>query len=134
MSHMETLIEAPNGYSLGFPSSSIPSGRSPSPGLSGRVQTLQRLQRKRYAYPSARSHSSTTRRRSSPMSSRGSKLPGRPPSHWRLLWRYCCPHSNPRSRRAAWGWGCGHVLPASSQFTIVPLDGVVLGWLLRWVM
>ena len=28
----------------------------------------------------------------------------------------------------------GHVLPASSQFTIVPLDGVVLGWLLRWVM
>ena len=57
-----------------------------------------------------------------------------PPSHWGLLWRYCCPHSNPRSRRAAWGWGCGHVLPASSQFTIVALDGVVLGWLLRWVM
>ena len=35
MSHMETLIEAPDGYSLGFSSSSIPSGRSPSPGLSG---------------------------------------------------------------------------------------------------
>ena len=67
------------------------------------------------------------------MSSRSSKLPGMPPSHWGLLWRYCCPHSNPRSRRAAWGWGCGHVLPASSQFTIVPLDGVVLGWLFRWV-
>ena len=44
------------------------------------------------------------------------------------------PHSNPRSRRAAWGWGCGQVLPASSQFTIGALDGVVLGWLLRWVM
>ena len=40
MSHMETLIEAPDGYSLGFSSSSIPSGRSPSPGLSGRVQVL----------------------------------------------------------------------------------------------
>ena len=40
MSHMETLIVAPDGYSLGFSSSSIPSGRSPSLGLSGRVQTL----------------------------------------------------------------------------------------------
>ena len=40
MSHMETLIVAPDGYSLGFSPSSIPSGRSPSPGLSGRVQTL----------------------------------------------------------------------------------------------
>ena len=47
MSYMETLIVAPDGYSLGFPSSSIPSGRSPSPGLSGRVQTLQRFWRKR---------------------------------------------------------------------------------------
>ena len=37
MSHMETLIEAPDGYSLESSSSSIPSGRSPSPGLSGRV-------------------------------------------------------------------------------------------------
>ena len=43
MSHMKTLIEAPDGYSLEFSSSSIPSGRSPSPGLSGRVQVLQRL-------------------------------------------------------------------------------------------
>ena len=68
------------------------------------------------------------------MSSRSSKLPGMPPSHCGLLWRYCCPHSNPRSRRAAWGWSCGHVLPASSQFTIGALDWVVLGWLLRWVM
>ena len=40
MSQMKTLIEAPDGYSFGFPSSSIPSGRSPSPGLSGRVQVL----------------------------------------------------------------------------------------------
>ena len=72
MSHMETLIEAPNGY---------------SPGLSGRVQVLQRLRRKRYSYPSARSHFSTARRRSSPMSSRSSKLPGMPPSHWGWLWR-----------------------------------------------
>ena len=47
MSHMETLIVAPDGYSLGFSSSSIPSGRSPSPGLSGRLQTLQRFWRKR---------------------------------------------------------------------------------------
>ena len=85
MSHMETLIEAPDGYSLGFSSSSIPSGRSPSPGLSRPVQTLQRLRRKRYTYPSARSHSSTARRRSLPMSSRSSKLPGMPPSHWGLL-------------------------------------------------
>ena len=84
--------------------------------------------------PSARSHSSTARKWSSPMSSRSSKLPGMPPSHWGLLWRYCCPHSNPRSRRAAWGWGCRQVLPASSQFTIGALDGVVLGWFLRWVM
>ena len=37
MSHMKALIVAPDGYSLGFSSSSIPSGRSPSPGLSGRV-------------------------------------------------------------------------------------------------
>ena len=63
MSHMETLIAAPDGYSLGFLSSSISSGRSPSPGLSGRVQTLKRLRRKRYAYPSTRSDSSTARRR-----------------------------------------------------------------------
>ena len=53
MSHMETLIVAPDGYSLGFSSSSIPSGRSPSPGLSRRVQTLQRLWRKRKANPSS---------------------------------------------------------------------------------
>ena len=87
MSRRETLIEAPDGYSLGVSSSSIPSGRSPSPGLSGQDQVLQRLRRKRYSYPSARSHSSTARRRSSPMSSRSSKLPGMPPSHWGLLWR-----------------------------------------------
>ena len=68
------------------------------------------------------------------MSSRSSKLPSMPPSHWGLLWRYCCPHRNPRSRRATWGWGCGQVLPATSQFTIGALDGVVLGWLLRCVM
>ena len=55
MSHMETLIVAPDRYSLGFLSSSILSGRSPSPGLSGRVQTLQRFWRKRKAYPSTRS-------------------------------------------------------------------------------
>ena len=47
MSHIETLIVAPDGYSLGFSSSSIPSGRSPSPGLSGLVETLQRFWRKR---------------------------------------------------------------------------------------
>ena len=122
LSHMETLIEAPDGYSLGVSSSLIPSGRSLLPGLSGRVQVPQRFWRKRYSYPSARSHSSTARRRSWPMSSRSSKLPGMPPSHWGLLWR------------AAWGWGCGQVLPASSQFTIGALDGVVLGWLLRWVL
>ena len=87
MSHMETLIEAPDGYTLGSSSSSIPSGRRPSPGLSGQVHVLQRLRRKRYSYPSARSHSSTARRRSSPMSSRSSKLPGMPPSHWGWLWR-----------------------------------------------
>ena len=85
MSHMETLIVAPDGYSLGFSSSSIPSGRSPSPGLSGRVQTLQRLWRKRKANPSTRSQSSTTCRRSGPMSSRSSKLPGMPPLHWGWL-------------------------------------------------
>ena len=50
MSHMETLIVAPDGYSLGFSSSPIPSGRSPSPGLSERPETLQRLWRKRQAY------------------------------------------------------------------------------------
>ena len=55
MSHMETLIVAIDGYSLGFSSSSIPSGRSPSRGLSGRVQTLQRLCWKRKANPSTRS-------------------------------------------------------------------------------
>ena len=38
MSHMETLSVAPDGYSLGFSSSSIPSGRSPLPGLSGRLR------------------------------------------------------------------------------------------------
>ena len=47
MSHIETLIVAPDGYSLGFSSSSILSGCSPSPGLSGRVQTLQRFWQKR---------------------------------------------------------------------------------------
>ena len=47
MSHLETLIVVPDWYSLGFSSSSIPSGRSPSPGLSRRVQTLQRFWRKR---------------------------------------------------------------------------------------
>ena len=47
MSGIETLIVAPDGYPLGSSSSSIPSGRSPSPGLSGRVQTLQRFWRKR---------------------------------------------------------------------------------------
>ena len=63
MSHMETLIVAPDGYSLGISSSSIPSGRSPSPGLSCRVQTLERLWRKRKANPSTRSQSSTACRR-----------------------------------------------------------------------
>ena len=87
MSHMETLIVAPDGYSFGFSSSSIPSGRSPSAGLSGRVQTLQRLWRKRKANPSTRSQSSTACRRSGPMSSRSSKLLGMPPSHWGRLWR-----------------------------------------------
>ena len=47
MSHIETLIVAPDGYLLGFSSSSIPLGRSPSPGRSGRVQTLQRFWWKR---------------------------------------------------------------------------------------
>ena len=47
MSHIETLIVAPDGYLLGFLSSSIPSGRSPSPDLSGRDQTLQRFWGKR---------------------------------------------------------------------------------------
>ena len=61
------------------------------------------------------------------MSPRSSKLPGMPPSNWGLLWRQCCPHTNPRSRCTAWAWGSGHVLPASCQFTIVPLDGLVLG-------
>ena len=85
ISHMETLIVAPDGYSLGFSSSSIPLGRSSSPVLSGRVQTLQRLWRKRKANPSTRSQSSTACRRSGPMSSRSSKLPGMPPSHWGWL-------------------------------------------------
>ena len=87
MSHMETLIEAPDGYSLGFSSSSILLGRSPSPGLSGPVQTLQRLCWKRKANPSTRSQSSTACRRSGPMSWLSSKLPGMPPSHWGWLWR-----------------------------------------------
>ena len=87
VSHMETLIEAPDGYSLEFSSSSIPSGRSPSPGLSGRVQVLQRFCWKRKANPSARRQSSTAGRRSGAMSVRSSKLPGMPPSHWGWLWR-----------------------------------------------
>ena len=58
---------------LGFSSSSIPSGRSPSPGLSGRVQVLQCLCWKRKANPSARSQSSTACRRSGAMSVRSSK-------------------------------------------------------------
>ena len=87
MSHMETLIEAPDGYSLGISSSSIPSGRRPSPGLSGRVHVLQRLCWKRKANPSARSQSSTACRRSGAMSVRSSKLLGMPPSHWGWLWR-----------------------------------------------
>ena len=87
MSHMETLIEAPDGYTLGSSSSSIPSGRSPSPGLSGRVQVLQRLCWWRYSYPSARSQSSTACRRSGAMSVRSSKLLGMPPSHWGWLWQ-----------------------------------------------
>ena len=87
MSDMEMLIEAPDGYSLGFSSSSIPSGRSPSPGLSGRVQVLQRLCSKRKANHSARSQFSRACRRSGAMSVRSSKLPGMPPSHWGWLWR-----------------------------------------------
>ena len=87
MSHMETSIEGPDGYSLGFSSTSMPSGRSPSPGLSGRVQTLQRLCWNRKANASTRSQSSTACRRSGPMSWRSSKLPGMPPSHWGWLWR-----------------------------------------------
>ena len=47
MSHIETLIVAPDGYSLGFSSSSILSGRSPWLGLSRWVQTLKRFWRKR---------------------------------------------------------------------------------------
>ena len=87
MSHMETLIEAPDGYALESSSSSIPSGRSPSPGLSGRIQVLQRLCWKRKANPSDRSQSSTACRRSGAMSVRSSKLPGMPPPHWGWLWR-----------------------------------------------
>ena len=76
MSPMETLVEAPDGYSLGFSSSSIPSGRSPLPGLSGRVQVLQRLCWKRKANPSTRSQSSTACTRSGLMSVRMLEAPG----------------------------------------------------------
>ena len=131
MSHMETLIEAPDGYSLGFPSSSIPSGRSPSPGLSGRVQTLQRLRWKQKAIPSTRSQFSTACRRSGLMFVRSSKLPGMPPSHWGWLCRWCWSHTNPHSRRTAWGWGRGHVLPASCQFTMAAGAYLVLRSLVR---
>ena len=42
---------APDGYSLEFSSSSVSLGRSPLPGLSGRVQTLHRLWQKQKGKP-----------------------------------------------------------------------------------
>ena len=88
-SHMETLIVAPDGYLLGFSSSSIPSGRSPSPGLSSACGGSGR----RILLPAA----------SLPLPAGG---------------RRPYPRGNPRSRYTAWRWGCGHVLPASCKFTM----------------
>ena len=118
-SHRETLIEAPEGYTLGSSSSSIPSGRRPSPGpvRPGPRPPAPLLVAVLVPLPPAASPPR-------PAGGRG-RCPCGARSSWacRLRTGGCCGGSawsetNPRSRRAAWGWGRGHVLPASCQFTM----------------